>query len=57
MAEVVADLLRDELIPEARLVVATHANSLSNCSKFLYQLPKWIATHQLWRRRATFWTE
>lgn len=49
MAELVADLLRDELIPAGRVLVLAHANALINQlhRSFWRQLPNWVATQQL----------
>lgn len=49
MAEVVADLLRDELIPDGRILVLAHTRPIVEQlhRNFWYQLPKWISTHQL----------
>jgi len=58
MAEVVADLLRDDLIPEGRVLVVAHTRELVEQLQrsFWYQLPKWIATHQLVAaEEPTFW--
>lgn len=49
MAEVVADLLRDGLIEEGRVLVLAHTRELVEQlhRSFWYQLPKWVCTHQL----------
>ena len=49
MAETVADLLRDNLIADGRVLVIAHVRELVNQlhQSFWYQLPKWIHTHQL----------
>jgi len=49
MAETLADLLRDNLIEEGRVLVLAHVRELVNQlhQSFWYQLPKWIPTHQL----------
>jgi superfamily II DNA or RNA helicase len=49
MAETLADLLRDHLVPHGRVLVLAHVRELVNQlhQSFWYQLPKWIATHQL----------
>jgi len=49
MAEVVADLLRDNLIPDRRVLVLAHTRELVTQLHlaFWHQLPKWVATHQL----------
>ncbi len=49
MAEVVADLLRDGLVREGRVLVLAHTRELVDQlhRSFWYQLPKWVATHQL----------
>lgn len=50
MAEVVADLLRDNLIESGRVLVLAHTRPLVDQlhRAFWYQLPRWIATHQLY---------
>lgn len=58
MAELVADLLRDGLIRNNRILVLAHTNELVNQLNrtFWYQLPKWISTHQLSEgERPAFW--
>ena len=49
MAEVVADLLRDGLVPERRILVLAHTRNLVDQleRQFWYQLPKWVPTHRL----------
>jgi superfamily II DNA or RNA helicase len=49
MAETVADLLRDGLIPGNRVLVIAHTNPLVEQlhRSFWFQLPKWIPTHHL----------
>jgi superfamily II DNA or RNA helicase len=49
MAETVADLLRDGAIPNGRVLVLAHVRELVNQlhQSFWFQLPKWVATHQL----------
>jgi superfamily II DNA or RNA helicase len=49
MAEVVADLLRDNLIEEGRVLVLAHTRELVDQlhRSFWFQLPKWVCTHQL----------
>lgn len=49
MAEVVADLLRDGLVKNGRVLVLAHTRPLVEQLhfNFWYQLPKWVATHQL----------
>ena len=50
MAELVADLLRDELLPTNRILILAHMRQLVDQlhQSFWYQLPKWISTHQLY---------
>lgn len=50
MAELVADLWRDDLFPTGRILVMAHMRQLVDQlhQSFWYQLPKWIATHQLY---------
>jgi superfamily II DNA or RNA helicase len=58
MAETVADLLRDGLIAEGRVLVLAHVRELVNQlhQSFWYQLPKWIPTHKLADGETpTFW--
>ncbi len=58
MAELVADLLRDGLVPGGRVLVLAHTLPLVNQlhQSFWYQLPKWVPTHQLAAgERPTFW--
>lgn len=49
MAEVVAELLRDGLIEDGRVLVLAHTRELVDQlhRSFWYQLPKWVSTHQL----------
>lgn len=49
MAEVVADLLRDNLIKHGRVLVLAHTRELVEQlhRAFWHQLPKWVPTHQL----------
>jgi len=49
MADVVADLLRDGLIRENRVLILAHTRPLVDQlhRTFWFQLPKWIPTHQL----------
>jgi superfamily II DNA or RNA helicase len=49
MAEVVADMLREGLIPEGRVLVMAHTKDLIDQlqRQFWFQLPKWVATHRL----------
>lgn len=49
MAEVVADLLRDNLIEGGRVLVLAHTRELVDQlhRSFWSQLPKWVSTHQL----------
>lgn len=49
MAEVVADLLRDNLIEDGRVLVLAHTRELIDQlhRSFWFQLPKWVCTHQL----------
>lgn len=49
MAEVVAELLRDGLIEDGRVLVLAHTRELVDQlhRSFWYQLPKWVCTHQL----------
>lgn len=49
MAEVVADLLRDNLIEEGRALVLAHTRDLVDQLQraFWYQLPKWVPTHRM----------
>ncbi len=58
MAEVVADLLRDNCVEESRVLVLAHTRSLVDQlhRAFWYQLPKWVPTHQLVESEfPTFW--
>lgn len=58
MAEVVADLLRDRRIEDGRVLVLAHTRSLVEQlhRAFWFQLPKWVATHQLMDSEfPTFW--
>jgi superfamily II DNA or RNA helicase len=49
MAETVADLLADGLVPYDRALVLAHTRELVNQlhQAFWHQLPKWVKTHQL----------
>lgn len=49
MAEVVADLFRDELVPHGRALVLAHTRELVEQlhRAFWYQLPKWVRTGHL----------
>ena len=49
MAEVCADLLRDDVIPYRRILVLAHVRELVHQlqQNFWYQLPKWVSTHRL----------
>lgn len=49
MAEVVADLVRDDRIDGGRVLVLAHTRALVDQlhRSFWYQLPSWISTHQL----------
>lgn len=58
MAELVADLLRDNLIEGGRVLILAHTRELVNQlhKGFWYQLPKWVPTHQLADGETpTFW--
>jgi superfamily II DNA or RNA helicase len=58
MAEVVAELFRDNLIKENRVLVVAHTRELVEQlhRAFWYQLPKWVATHHLTGSETpTFW--
>jgi superfamily II DNA or RNA helicase len=58
MAEVTADLLRDRLIAEDRVLVVAHTRELVDQlhKSFWYQLPKWTPTHRLTGAEGpTFW--
>jgi superfamily II DNA or RNA helicase len=58
MAETVADLLRDATIRNGRVLVLAHVRELVSQlhQSFWYQLPKWVATHQLSEGEfPTFW--
>jgi superfamily II DNA or RNA helicase len=58
MAEVVADLYRDSLIPEGRVLVLADKKELIRQLQqgFWNQLPKWVATHQLsGDEKPTYW--
>ncbi len=48
MAEVVADLIRSEILPTSRVLVLAHTRELVSQlhTSFWYQLPKWVHTHQ-----------
>ena len=49
MAETVADLYRDQLIRDKRVLVLAHTRELVDQlhKAFWYQLPSWVPTHQL----------
>jgi superfamily II DNA or RNA helicase len=49
MAETVADLLRDGLVPDGRVLILAHTRDLIDQLHrgFWPQLPKWVHTHQL----------
>ena len=49
MAECVADLLRDGLVPDGRILVLAHTRNLVDQLEkhFWHQLPKWIPSHRL----------
>lgn len=58
LAEVVAQLLRDDALPTKRVLVLAHTRELVKQlhRTFWYHLPKWIATHQMADgERSTFW--
>ncbi len=58
MAEVVADLLRDNRVEKNRVLVLAHTRSLVDQlhKAFWYQLPKWVPTHRLMESEyPTFW--
>jgi superfamily II DNA or RNA helicase len=58
MSEVVADLLRDNLIEEGRVLVLAHTRGLVDQlhRTFWFQLPNWVATHRLEESEfPTFW--
>jgi superfamily II DNA or RNA helicase len=58
MAETVADLLRDGLLPSARVLVMADKKEIVRQlnQAFWYQLPKWIPTHLLiGGERPAFW--
>ena len=58
MAEVVADLYRDGLVKDKRVLVMAHTRDLVNQlhKAFWYQLPSWVPTHQLAEgERPTYW--
>lgn len=58
MAEVVADLLRDNCVKDGRVLVLAHTRSLVDQlhRAFWHQLPKWVPTHQLVESEfPTFW--
>ena len=59
MAEVVADLLRDNLVKNGRILVMAHTRDLVDQlhKAFWYQLPSWIPTHQLaGGERPAYWS-
>ena len=49
MADVVADLLRDELVDDNRVLVLAHTKEIVGQlhRAFWHQLPKWVPTHHL----------
>lgn len=49
MADLVADMLSDNLVPGGRVLVLAHTRDLVDQLQraFWYQLPKWVATHKL----------
>ena len=58
MAEVVADLYRDGLITENRVLVLAHTRELVDQlhKAFWYQLPSWVPTHQFSEgERPVYW--
>lgn len=58
MAEVVADLLRDNRVEDGRVLVLAHTRDLVEQlhRTFWYQLPKWVPTHHLAESEfPTFW--
>ena len=58
MAEVVADLYRDGLVKNKRVLVLAHTRDLVNQlhKAFWYQLPSWVPTHQLAEgERPAYW--
>ncbi len=58
MAELVADLLRDDLVEHGRVLVLAHTRELVDqlLRGFWYQLPKWVPTHRLAEGEApAFW--
>jgi superfamily II DNA or RNA helicase len=58
MAEVCADLLRDGLINQGRILILAHVNELVHQlqQSFWLQLPKWVPTHRLAEGEfPTFW--
>lgn len=58
MAELVADLLRDDRIPARQVLVLAHTRALVDQlhQSFWHQLPKWIPTHQLaGNEMPTYW--
>lgn len=58
MAELVADLLRDQLVDGGRVLVLAHTRPLVDQlhRSFWHQLPKWVPTHQLYGGETpTFW--
>lgn len=48
MAETVASLLRDDRVPDGRVLVLAHTRPLVDqlIQAFWHQLPKWVATHR-----------
>jgi superfamily II DNA or RNA helicase len=58
MAELISDLLRDNLIPNQRVLVLAHTCELIDQlqKSFWYQLPKYISTHRLAEGESpTYW--
>jgi len=58
MADVIADMLEDGVIPEGRVLVMAHTRDLVEQLQrsFWYQLPKWVPTHQLAQgERPAYW--
>jgi superfamily II DNA or RNA helicase len=58
MADTVADMLRDGLVPHERVLVLAHTRELVDQLQraFWFQLPKWVATHRLIEREApSYW--
>jgi superfamily II DNA or RNA helicase len=58
MADVVADLLNDELVRNGRVLVLAHTRELVDQLEraFWFQLPKWVPTHRLAEgERPSYW--